>query len=163
MAWLGAIQPEMLTDDGRHARRHHLSLSAQALVNGDAARVQIYNLSSTGLLIESVLEFQLGEEVEVELPESGTTRARVVWRSDCFYGCQFADPVPAAAESAARQRSPIRERLPIVEAPFVFPDLAASQASVEQAELTPRQKLAWIVGLGLVCWAPIVAGVLLIS
>jgi hypothetical protein len=151
MAWVGAIKTVDLESEDRFSHRHRLALGAQALTNGNAARVDIYNLSSSGLLIASDLPFEVGEEIEVELPEAGTTRARVVWRSDEFHGCEFISPVSAAAVSAARLRSPAPQLAAAPTVADTADDLPATL--VDSDELAPGVKVAIIVGLALACWA----------
>lgn len=157
MAWVGAVTTQTMGDEERFARRHHLTLSARVSAGGSAARVVVHNLSATGLLIEADLGLEIGDEVEVELPEAGTTRAEVVWQSGDFFGCEFESAVSTAAVSAARLRSqpPL-----IAPKPATAPPLPAAAEAIAVATdpnaLSPRQKLLVIGGLALACWAPIV-------
>lgn len=70
------------------------------------ANVLVHNISATGLLIESGAGLEVGEAITIELPEAGSTLAKVVWSSGTFHGCQFHDPIPPAALSAVQLRSP---------------------------------------------------------
>lgn len=75
--------------------------------SGDAHRVQVHNASTTGLLLESEAELDVGEVIDVDLPQAGDTAARVVWASGRLYGCRFEEPVSVAALSAAQLRSDV--------------------------------------------------------
>lgn len=158
MAQVGAFKTEMLAGEERDAGRHRLWLSAEAAANGNAAEVLIHNLSTNGLLIETALELELGEEFDLDLPHAGKTGAVVVWSSDSFYGCEFANPVSRAAVSAGILRSsPPASPLPLA---AVIPDNDDRPLGADASPaLTPRQKLAWIVGLAVACWLPIIVAV----
>lgn len=157
MAQVAAFRTDTLTDETRDANRHHLWLSAEAEANGDSSRVLIHNLSASGLLIESTLALELGEEFDVDLPEAGATRAQIVWRSDGFYGCQFAGPVSGAAVSAARLRSPSPANAQVLAQPSAVPDNDDTpMPAAGPAPLSPPQKAVIIVGLALACWVPII-------
>jgi hypothetical protein len=156
MAWVGAVTTQTQTDEERYARRHHLTLTARASSGSSAARVVVHNLSATGLLIEADLALEVGDEFEVELPEAGTTRAEVVWRSDDFCGCEFATPLATAIVSAARLRSmPVEHTHPTPER-MVPGTVGAISIEADPNALTPRQKLLLTGGLALACWLPII-------
>lgn len=67
--------------------------------------VKIRDLSSTGLLFETSADLAIGETIEVHLPEIGAARARVARSDGQLFGCQFEQPIPRAAVSAALLRS----------------------------------------------------------
>lgn len=90
---------------GRDARRTLRFDTTGALVTGSAAVVTIHNISATGLLLETAAELAEGEEVAIELPLGGLSQARVVWRSDGFFGCRFHTPISQAALAAVELRS----------------------------------------------------------
>ena len=46
--------------------------------------------------------------LDIDLPEIGPCPARVVWRSDDFFGCRLRTPLPKAAMSAALLKSYLR-------------------------------------------------------
>jgi len=105
---------------GRDARRMLRLDTTGALATGSATVVTIHNISATGLLLETAAELAEGEEVAVELPLAGLCQARVVWRSDGFFGCRFASALSQAALAAAELRS---EAVPAVQVEAV-PDSA---------------------------------------
>ncbi len=91
----------------REARRT-LSLDvAGALHSGEGAQVRIHNISSTGLLLECEARLAEGDLLNVDLPEAGVTRAKVVWQSGSLNGCRFDEPVSTATLSAAQLRSAV--------------------------------------------------------
>ena len=69
--------------------------------SGAAAEVLIHDLSANGMLVETADALEVGEGIEVELPYGGVHRAKVVWSSGRYRGCQFADPLPPGTISAA--------------------------------------------------------------
>jgi transcriptional regulator with XRE-family HTH domain len=74
-------------------------------VSGEVTDVLVRNLSATGLLIETAAELQVGDELEVDLPETPRALAKVVWAGDGLFGCAFDSPLPHSAISAAQLRS----------------------------------------------------------
>ena len=167
MAWLAELQTEEQSAPQRNAPRRQLRLDVPAHAGPAAAQVLIHNLSRTGLLIESVADMPLSEEIEVELPELGMTRACVVWRSGGFYGCQFDTPIPVSVLSAAQLRSP-PEAPPIMPAAIIerLPASFQGETFAHDAArplMTLRRKTAIIVGLSAGLWAVIFLLVSLIS
>jgi transcriptional regulator with XRE-family HTH domain len=72
---------------------------------GSAAGVRVHNISATGLLLETAAVLAEGEDIAIDLPLAGLCQARVVWSSDCYYGCRFAEPLAQATLSAVELRS----------------------------------------------------------
>src|SRR5688572_21845770 len=93
--------------DDRAAPRRTLRLSVPTGPAADATEALIHNLSERGLLVETTVALDLGDTLYVELPEAGSTPARVVWLKDKFAGCEFVAPVAKAAVSAALLQSPV--------------------------------------------------------
>lgn len=95
--------------DTSRAERRRLLLETQgSLESGVATSVLIHNFSETGLLLETGEELEIGDRIEVSLPEAGATRARIVWASGRLYGCAFDEALSAAALSAAQLRSTLQ-------------------------------------------------------
>ncbi|MFC4294442.1 helix-turn-helix domain-containing protein [Novosphingobium tardum] len=98
----------------KRAARRKLRLETRgARATGDVADVAIHNISSTGLLLETTAELEVGETIELDLPHGGSNPARVIWASGALYGCQFEVPVSTGALSAAELRSVALPRLEI--------------------------------------------------
>ena len=105
--------------DGQpRAKRRRLLLEAEgALESGKAAQVLVHNVSETGLLLETSGELDIGEAIDLTLPEAGNARARVAWASGQLYGCAFDTPLSTAALSAAQLRSAVQNEAGIGQAP----------------------------------------------
>lgn len=105
MSILGKFEQENAIDRRSSARRRLLLESAAAPASALKAPVLIHDISSSGLLIETATPLAIGDVIEVEIPETGTTSATVVWDSGQFYGCRFDEPLPRPALSAALLRA----------------------------------------------------------
>ncbi len=107
MSLLAHLEPNGSAGNRRSSARRTLRLQvAGATAAQPAAQVLIHDLSLTGLLIETSAGLAAGERIDVEIPDSGLTEARVVWNSGRFFGCEFRRPIPPAALSSAILRSP---------------------------------------------------------
>src|SRR5690242_6901892 len=106
----------------RGAARRTLNLQVGSQYLDAEALVLIHNLSENGLLIETLAPLELGETIEVELPEAGATPARIVRKDGDHYGCRFVAPISKGSVSAALLRSPVAGR---VEAPSTVPATVA--------------------------------------
>ncbi|WOF43811.1 PilZ domain-containing protein [Sphingopyxis indica] len=99
------LTPEKSEERRRNARRLvALDGTARRSLDRDSA-VRIYNLSRTGLLIESEAAFEIGEIFWLELPEIGPTPARARRSQGRMFGCEFLSPVTQGALSAALLKS----------------------------------------------------------
>ncbi|KHK93254.1 helix-turn-helix domain-containing protein [Novosphingobium malaysiense] len=110
---------ETMSSEGQpRANRRRLLLETQgALESGVAAKVLVHNVSETGLLLETDNELEIGDTIDVALPEAGTMRAHVAWASDRLYGCAFEAPLSPATLSAAQLRSAVQNKTGIGPAP----------------------------------------------
>jgi len=94
--------------------RRKLRLDAQGVTEaGGRANVRVHNISATGLLLETQVTLAIGEGIEIDLPHAGATAAKVVWSSGALFGCEFDDPISAAALSAAQLRSAVDTKVEI--------------------------------------------------
>lgn len=92
--------------EGRRTRRRRVSLGAELKSpSGDARDGIVRNISKQGMLLQTDFPLERDEVLELELPEAGTSAARVVWADDRLYGCEFVRPIPSAAVSAALLKS----------------------------------------------------------
>ncbi|MEE4453272.1 helix-turn-helix domain-containing protein [Novosphingobium resinovorum] len=101
----------------RAERRRLLLETHGALESGVETQVTLHNFSATGVLLESRVELEIGETLDLDLPEAPQSRARVVWASDKLYGCAFETPIPSATLRAAQLRSAVQTELGISAAP----------------------------------------------
>lgn len=106
-------------DQGQpRAARRRLRLETQgALESGAPAQVLVHNVSETGLLLETPTVLEIGDTIDVDLPEAKAVRARIMWASDQLYGCAFEAPVSAATLSAAQLRSAVQNAGSIAASP----------------------------------------------
>ena len=104
---LAEIQQGAEAPSGRGAARRTLRLEVEAVSPRDSSNALIHNLSRTGLLIETSARLEVGDTLEIELPEAGPTAALVIWSRGEFSGCEFAAPVSNGAVSAALLRAPV--------------------------------------------------------
>ena len=89
----------------REGVRRKLFLGIDARASGaTGTSATVHDISETGLLIESDLNLNLRDVVEVELPQANIRSAEVVWLSGTLAGCRFVERMTAGAVSAALLR-----------------------------------------------------------
>lgn len=109
--------------DRRRAGRRTLRLAISASRAGEWADTVIHDLTAHGMRIETAAALAIGERIAFELPETPAVQARIVWKSDMSFGCEFDSPVSQATVSAA-----------LLQAPFDHPDWALS-TRLEEVDL----------------------------
>ncbi|WP_137679321.1 PilZ domain-containing protein [Aurantiacibacter suaedae] len=133
--------------DRRNASRRTFTLSFDATERPGTTPVSILDLSQTGMRISSTANLELGEYLEVALPQAGTVSAIVVRiaRGDAEneYGTEFLEPISQGAVSAALLAAPPLSR-PQLEQP-VYPE-----PHVEK--LGYRTRLVILGGLTVTTW-----------
>jgi len=87
------------------ARRTMHLVAAGRTVGGHSTEVLIHDLSTSGLLVQTVVPLAVGETIEIVLPRTGAREADIVWTSGTFFGCRFLHPIPPASVSAALLKS----------------------------------------------------------
>ena len=133
----------------RVSARRRLRLGSTSPRSGQD--VLIHNISATGMLVQTAADLDVLEELEVELPEIGRTKAQVVWRSDDYFGCQFASPIPRAGISAALLRSPVVE--PGQEEGPLDESAKTSTIETRSTELSFGTKLRILLTASMALWA----------
>ena len=114
MAITAHLENSAKTGGQRREPRRQLRLEAQgALATGDSTDVVVHDVSVTGLLLESTVSLSQGDTIEIDLPFAGPTGSKVVWSSGNLYGCQFEEPISAAALSAAQLQSAVGHEVEI--------------------------------------------------
>lgn len=103
MAIAGQFQTDF-SSNRRHAVRRPLRLATT--VGASSADAMIHDLSTTGMLLETAEEVFVDDLLLVEIANFGHVAATVVWNSGRFFGCEFEEPLSAAAVSGALLRSP---------------------------------------------------------
>ncbi len=106
----------------RAPRRKLLFEAHGALESGSAAKVLVHNVSTAGILLESQVPLANGERIDIDLPQVGSTRAKVVWNSGSFFGCQFDAPISSAALSAAQLRGAVGQHMDVPPPQQPLPD-----------------------------------------
>jgi hypothetical protein len=153
--------------DQRSGTRRKLSLEASGFTGGDSStQVLIHDLSQTGILIQTEAQLSAGEAIQVALPYGGAWDARVVWASDALFGCEFEQPLPKAAISAALLKAPAVGPGPEVQADETASwsgDASRMADESDTDKLSPRTRAMAIVGLSMLAWSPIAAAVALIT
>ena len=124
---------------GSVRRKLRLDTVGKAAAKG-STHVEIHDLSTSGMLIETAVELAAGEAIEIELPRTGPQTAKIIWTSGRFYGCRFAEPIPPAAVSAALLRS--RPTDQSAAGPTDAPEQASSDFGSRLAELRAAKGLS---------------------
>lgn len=110
------------TGKGRASRRQLRLPLHGSKATGAEIEALVHNISATGMLVESKAPLEIGEVIEVNLPHSGKTAAKVIWTSGDLSGCQFDMSISPATLSAAQLRSVVG---PDTQAPDDQPTAAA--------------------------------------
>ena len=148
--------------DKRNFRRHRLILEVEARDSSPTSgTVTVYDISNTGLLIETNSSLSIGEMIEVQLPLAGFRTAEIVWTSGKLVGCKFPQALTKGAVSAARlgggavQSS---ESSPIVPNHQVSFDDAPEQqsANASKEKFSFGVTLRVILGLAMLSWIALV-------
>jgi len=122
--------------------------------------VLILDISTTGLLIKTSGPLNVGETIELDLPEAASVRMDVKWSSGQLYGCQFKNPVSAATVSAALLRAPAGPHPSTVLSRPQFTGVAdAGQDIVEEEKLPFAVRMRWLAGLTIASWAVVISPV----
>ncbi|MGB5077422.1 MAG: PilZ domain-containing protein [Sphingorhabdus sp.] len=142
--------------DQRRGRRHKLFLEAEAKASDSLSiAVTVYDISDTGLLIETSTKLVAGELIEVNLPHAGFRLAEVVWVSGQIVGCKFTKELTAAAISAARLGASFATPTPneLLHNELVLAGANMQSDTILSGELSPATKLWIIIGLAVSLWA----------
>ena len=152
MSVLAQLEPRAPQGNRRYAPRRALRLGS--FIHGSGADAVVHDLSVTGLLLEASADLVTGERLIVELPEYGPALATVVWTSSRFFGCEFQEPIPAAAISAALLRTPQIGSSSAIEETAPGSSVEHSiDADMASGKFSLRVRLIIVVGLGLLAWA----------
>lgn len=113
------FQETSSTEGHARAKRRRLFLETEgALSSGVQTQVLVHNVSETGLLLETQDDLEIGDSIDLHLPEAGSAKTRIVWASGNLYGCAFDKPLSPAALSAAQLRSVAENGVGIGPAPL---------------------------------------------
>lgn len=116
MAIVAQLQEsEASAETPRHPRLTLRLETRGAMESGSSEGVLVHNISQTGLLLESSLGLAVDERIAIDLPQVGEVWARIVWKSGDLHGCEFKNPLPPSALSAAQLRSAVTQRVKLDE------------------------------------------------
>ncbi|WP_324263121.1 PilZ domain-containing protein [Altererythrobacter sp. H2] len=133
------------SDDRRASPRRSLEFGFDTGPSSTRTRVVILDISKTGLRLQSSTHFNIGDKIQLELPETDTLGSSIVWTDGDQYGVKFERPIPQAAVSAVILGAPafppgegtpklnrLRERPPVQPAPnwLVYTMVALTSAAV---------------------------------
>lgn len=135
----------------RSSPRRQLSLGAVLPETGDEA--VIHDLSTTGILIETEADLATFEQLQLDLMEAGPVIATVIWNSGHYFGCEFHQPIPQAAISAALLRSPFAQPKAEAQAAVTHQEVEGEDIADDRYPLSVRLRV--ILGASLLLWAVI--------
>lgn len=92
--------------DRRRSRRRVIRFGLDISEVKDGNQLLIWDVSETGMQIQTLAKLGIGERLNVELPEAGSVEVEVRWRSKDRYGARFNAPISQAAISAIQLASP---------------------------------------------------------
>jgi transcriptional regulator with XRE-family HTH domain len=69
--------------------------------------VLVHNISELGVVLETDELFEIGDPIDIKLPQSGAARARVAWTSGRLIGFDFDLPISRISLGAARLRDAV--------------------------------------------------------
>ena len=142
---LGTINT--ITKARRSPRTRILLATSADFPPAGQSTVVIHNLSATGALLETDMVLVVGNTLSVDLPHGGIAQARVAWKCDRYYGCEFGDPISRRVISAA-----------LLKSSFLSSPVAASELVAGPGETWPwATRLRLIFALSAALWALIFA------
>lgn len=154
-----------MSSDRRRADRRTCTLSFLAAEGADTVPVLVLDLSQTGMRLWSEAILEVGDRLDVAIPEIGQVSARIVRRKavrgQYQYGAEFHAPITQGAISAALLAAPIladpspdRALLDRPLADRLLSDLPAAGEPPE-AKFERRVRVVIFAGLALVSWAAV--------
>ncbi len=93
--------------DRRAGARWNVELLVSAGPGGEMGEAVVRNLSDRGLMLQTGAELHVGETMLVDLPGADPVEARILWRQDSSYGCEFMEPIPSSVISEVLLRAPL--------------------------------------------------------
>ena len=93
-------------EDRRESGRWHVDLLVALPLDKGGRHARVRNLSEGGMMLETDADMAVGDSLSVKLEGAPGADARIVWRQEQSYGCQFLTPIPTALVSAALLQAP---------------------------------------------------------
>lgn len=91
-----SLVQQIVDVDQRVSERHASRIALSIVADGQGEKATITDLSPSGLQLVTDAAFEVGSELEIELLESQNFWARIVWKENEKYGCEFVRSVPAS-------------------------------------------------------------------
>ncbi len=95
-----------LREDRRQTSRWQVDLLVNLPPEQGQRFARVRNLSEGGMMLETDADMVVGDTLSVRLEGAISAEARIVWRQQQKYGCQFLEPIPTAVVSAALLQAP---------------------------------------------------------
>lgn len=140
--------------ESRYARRQPLLLTLPARLNGQQVELSARNISQTGFLAGTQAPVHIGDRLALEMPELGSREAQVVWKSGAYLGCNFLEPLPRSAISAAMLASAVLPPVAVEPPSGDVESEAIGQRVAAQTDyrLSPRTRLFILLACATVPW-----------
>lgn len=107
---VATLSQPAFSPDRRDAKRRAVKLGFDAADGPGKTRVLILDLSKTGMRIQSSANLDIGEQLDIVIPEAGLVSANIVRRTsggiEDEYGAEFIEPITEAAVSAVLLAAP---------------------------------------------------------
>ena len=139
-----------IVDDVRSAERRELAEQTTLRLDERPCSVGVFNLSATGCLVRAEFPLAQGTEVRIGLPGVGAFAAEVVRTDGLRAGCRFQQPLTSVQLADAFRHEVV------VEGQWELEPQALELG--QGAELSPRIRLAIIVGITCGLWGCIALG-----
>ncbi|WP_427965390.1 PilZ domain-containing protein [Altererythrobacter sp.] len=127
-AYISPVEPSA---ERRGAVRRVVTLGLDVAETRGNTRVLILNLSRTGLLLQTSAELEVGETIQIDVPEAGQVEAKIVRQNGDQFGAMFDNPIKQAAISAVLLAAPARPE------PLAREEIAAAHRSHPSYEPVP--------------------------
>lgn len=103
---IAQISSPGVSAERRSADRRVITFGFDTYDTQSEARIVILNLSRTGLLLQTAAQLEVGERLQIEIPQAGMVDAKIVRRSGDQFAAMFDSPITQAALSAVLLASP---------------------------------------------------------
>lgn len=85
------------SDNGRQCTRGDVAIIADIRVlSGGRNKVTVLDLSQTGFRMECMTDIPDDRTIFLTIPSFAQMEAKIAWRTEWLYGCEFARPLYAA-------------------------------------------------------------------
>jgi len=107
---IASLSDHALSPEKRGEKRRAIKFGFDAAARQGAKRVLLLDLSRSGMRIQTSAHLEVGETLQVDIPEAGLVAARIVrsapGETPPVYGAEFDEPINQASVSAVILASP---------------------------------------------------------